>query len=183
MNPHARLPARPSLALAIGASLLALLAGACGDPPQPVDTPSSNAHVHRAPHGGALFALPGALAHVELVFQRAQGRVELYLLDAHAQGPLRSTQHQIELRLAPELGPQPLHLRAQASALTGEAVGDSSSFVGTSEALVGRDAWTGELALVVLLGQRYERVALVWPGRSEIEVDHTSSADAGGAAR
>lgn len=178
MNPHARTRARAltSAAHAASALLLALGASSCGEPPVPLDRPSSSAHIHRAPHGGALYVLPGAAAHVELVFQRAQGRVELYLLDSHAHGPLRSAQRELELRLAPELGAQPLRLQAQASALTGETVGDSSSFVGASEALVGREAWTGELALVALLGQRYERVALTWPGSNEIEVDHARAA-------
>jgi len=175
MNPHAR--TRTIAALVAGALSLAL-ASACGEPPVPLDRASASVHVHRAPHGGALFVLPGAAAHVELVFQRAQGRVELYLLDGHAHGPLRSGQREIELHLkdAPML-----RLQAQASALTGETVGDSSSFAGASEALVGRDAWQGELALVALLGQRYEGVALTWPGRSEIEVDHAQDAASGGA--
>jgi hypothetical protein len=178
MIPHARTRARAltSAAHAAGALLLSLCASGCGDPPQPVDVPSSGAHVHRAPHGGALFALPGGAAHVEIVFQRAQGRVELYLLDDHAHSPLRSAQHELELRLAPELGAQALRLQAVASALTGETVGNSSSFAGASSALVGQHAWSAELALVELLGLRYERVMLTWPGSSEIEVDHARTA-------
>jgi hypothetical protein len=57
-------------------------------------------HHHAAPHGGTLFVLGLHSAHVELVFDPATTRLDLYALDGHAEEifPLRADPIGIDVR-------------------------------------------------------------------------------------
>ena len=46
-------------------------------------------HEHTAPHGGALVGLGKEFAHVELVLEKATGKLTGYVLDGEAEKPVR----------------------------------------------------------------------------------------------
>jgi hypothetical protein len=105
---------------------------------------------------------------VEVVFDRATGRLTVYLLDGEAEAALRSRQVEIEARVErldidgrPLGGVPPLKLRLApvASALTGESVGDASQFVAAHETLRGHARIRGVLARVEARGQAFDEVA------------------------
>lgn len=141
-----------------------LLAGGC----RPSTAPSENAggethvhaHAHHAPHGGALTELGEEFAHVEVRVDAALGEIRLNLLDGESENPVRSKQTALSVTLKDGAA---LRLAAVANPLTGETVGDSSEFVGSSSVLRGIDRLDAVLERVDVLGQSFERVQLQWP--------------------
>jgi hypothetical protein len=156
----------------------ALLTASCGGSPapssaaatpaaQPGATPANTdaGHVHTAPHGGTLLELGEEFAHVELLLDSSAGNLTAYVLDGEAEKPVRLRQEIITLLLAgPDaLAARPFDLRAVASVLTGETVGDSSQFALTYEGLKGVKAFSGTLVQLVVKGQEFRDVPVVYP--------------------
>jgi hypothetical protein len=85
-------------------------------------------HVHTAPHGGELYELGphGSGFNFEL-FLNEIGKLNLYVLDAHAENFVRIKQSQIEI-LFTDSNRSSLSLEAVEDSATGEKVGDTSRF-------------------------------------------------------
>jgi hypothetical protein len=85
-------------------------------------------HVHTAPHGGELYELGphGSGFNFEL-FLNETGKLNLYVLDAHAENFVRIKQTQIEI-LFTDSNRSSLSLEAVEDSATGEKVGDTSRF-------------------------------------------------------
>lgn len=143
---------------------LCFVLAACGDGPEPVapkqadHVATGGGHVHKAPRGGLLVVLAEETAHVELIFDRARGRLDLYLLGPHAHTPLRSAQQKIWVTLDGAGDPLRLALDAQGNALSGEKPGATSHFVVADERLKSLVALHGTLGTVEVLGRRFEGV-------------------------
>jgi hypothetical protein len=143
---------------------LILLVAGC----RPSTAPSKNAggeahghaHAHHAPHGGALTELGEEFAHVEVRVDAALGGIRLNLLDGESENPVRSKQTALSVTLKDGAA---LRLAAAANPLTGETVGDSSEFAGSSPALRGIDRLEAVLERVDVLGKSFENVTLHWP--------------------
>jgi hypothetical protein len=149
---------------ASAAAVLALLTLGCGQAPMP-SASAPKEHEHHAPHGGTLVELGEEFAHLELVFDASEGRLTGYVLDGEAEQFLRIPQNEIVLRVSvggntPE---ETVTLAAVASPLTGETVGDTSEFVGTSAALRGASRFKGKVTILEVLGTRFSDVPFEFP--------------------
>lgn len=113
-------------------------------------------HVHVAPRGGILVELAHETAHAEVLFDAATGRLDVYLLGAHAVTPLKSAQKRLRLTVTSTSEPLELELRPVASALTGDTEGSSSHFRVVDARLVGQTGLSGTLGTIEVLGRRYQ---------------------------
>jgi hypothetical protein len=131
--------------IVIGFALLAGVMGCEEERPLPdvkipeTDGGMSGGHAHAAPHGGSLIDVGNHAAQLELVLNPETGRLTAYMLDAHAEGPIRLAQPSIEVTVAPAGGALPVivDLKPVASELTGETAGDSSQFTAEHAELKG----------------------------------------------
>lgn len=110
-------------------------------------------HVHTAPHGGYLIELDDHFANVELVHERAEGRLSAYLLDGHAENPLPLEQEGLQIVLE---GPA-----AKALVLIPEkgVAGTPVRFSVTDETLKGPTELRGKLTEVKAKGKVFALVA------------------------
>lgn len=143
---------------------LCLALAACGDsaetvvPKQADHVQASGGHVHTAPRGGLLVVLAEETAHVELIFDKSRGRLDLYLLGPHAHKPLRSAQPKIWVTLEGTGEPLKLALDAEGNALSGEKPGSTSHFSVRDDRLMELIALHGHLGTIEVLGRRFEGI-------------------------
>lgn len=116
-------------------------------------------HVHVAPRGGVLVELAHETAHAELLLDRATGRLDVYLLGAHAVTPLKSGQKRLRVTITSTPEPLELELRPVTSALTGDREGASSHFRVVDARLAGLAGLSGTLGTVEVLGRRFQGAA------------------------
>ena len=121
-------------------------------------------HEHVAPHGGALVELGEELAHLELVHDPTTGTLTAYVLDGEAEQAVRVSASALELQVTPPGGTaSTASLPAKANALTGEAVGDSSQFVGVVAARKGVSTFTGAVRQLNVRGKSFTDVPFSVP--------------------
>ena len=103
------------------------ICGCSGDRPA---SPNGSPHVHQAPRGGVLLELgPHGSGHNLELLENPEGKLEVYVLDAHAENHVRISQPFLELSLIDAKGSaSPLVLKAIADAATGEIVGNTALF-------------------------------------------------------
>jgi hypothetical protein len=129
-------------------------------------------HVHVAPHGGELVAIAEEFFNAELLLNSETGDLRLYLLDAHAENPVRVDQAAIELTVQLDSVSHELSLAAVADALTEETVGDTSQFAVQSSALVGVTAFEGTLGRIEGRGEVFESTSFSFPAGHDHGHDH-----------
>jgi hypothetical protein len=136
------------------------------------DAPAAEeGHVHTAPHGGMLVELGEHFANVEVVFAGETGELTLYLLDAHAENAVRSSQGRLYLAIdalerdGTRETPTDLVIQIPAveSALTGETAEHSSQFSELVKPLRGVSGFEGRLQTVFVQGREFKDVAVKWP--------------------
>lgn len=141
-------------------------------------TESGHAHEHHAPHKGALVVLGEEFAHVEMVLDEAAGKLTAYVLDGEAENPVRLKQPELVIKatLPGKDGAKgevlTLALKAQASALTGETIGDASEFSVQDDKLKGIKSFDGELTAIDARGQAFKNVAFNFPKGNEVQDKH-----------
>jgi hypothetical protein len=125
----------------------------------------SSGHLHEAPHGGSLVELGNHVASVEFVFESASGTVTAYVLDAHAQNPVRLTGGTllVEIELDGNAEHIPLKLRGVANSLTGESETNTSQFRGAERALRGLTTFGGTIPSVAVRGNVFQEVSFRYP--------------------
>ena len=109
-------------------ALLVLLTGGCDDHSHSLHKGGGGHHVHTAPHGGELFELGphGSGFNFEL-FLNQEGKLDLYVLDAHAENFVRIEQSDIKISMT-EDNSTILSLIAVPDSATGETIGNTSRF-------------------------------------------------------
>ena len=116
--------------------------GGCSQSPDHAESHGSggHSHTHAAPHGGHLIELGDHAASLEVVVATETGTLDLYVLDAHAEGYVRLPAPALTVTLKWEGAAEAINveLSAVANALTGETVGDSSRFSAIVPQLVGK---------------------------------------------
>jgi len=130
----------------------------------------TNAHEHKAPHGGTLVVLGVEFAHLELVLDARAGKLTAYVLDGEAEKFVRIEQKQIELRLRPEdkkEEPVLVTLKAVPNVLTGEKEGSTSQFEGEAAALRGATRFSGVIAALAAKGAEFKDVQFRFPEGNE----------------
>lgn len=114
-------------------------------------------HAHVAPHGGTLVELGDHLYSLELVRDRATGKLTAWILDAHAENAVRIAAPSIDLIAMPGGQFTPLSLKAVAAPATGEAVGESAQFETQADWLKTADEFAGIVTLEIK-GAKFEQV-------------------------
>ena len=129
-------------------------------------------HEHTAPHGGTLVVFGKEFAHLELVLDKATGKLTGYVLDGEAEKPIRLAQKAIELKLSMDAGKKSaLQLMAVANTLTGETEGDTSQFAGQSDVLKSATKFKAEIASIAVKGKTFTNVAFGFPEGNEHKHD------------
>jgi hypothetical protein len=112
-------------------------------------------HGHEPQHGGFLVALEEEFANVELLHDTVAGTLDLWALDAHAEGHERLKQPTVVISIDAASGAFDVTLAAVASALTGETVGDTSRFQGQDARLVGLTTLAGRIGPIESRGKQF----------------------------
>jgi hypothetical protein len=140
--------------------LIALVA-ACGKKAD-VAHAHGGAHAHQAPHGGVLVELGDHGYNVELLRDRATGKLTAWILDGHAEKFIRLPAPSFELIAMPGGKFTPLTLKAVATPATGETVGNTSQFEVQADWLKTADTFAGIFTLEIR-GTKFEQVAYQVP--------------------
>lgn len=117
-------------------------------------------HVHRAPHGGTLIEVGQHAYNLELVHDRAAGKLTVYVLDAHAENFVRIPAPQIELIAITGGERRPLALQAVANTATGETVGNTSQFEAQADWLKSVTEFPGTVTEVEIRGTKFRNLAI-----------------------
>ncbi len=121
--------------------LVSLLVAACKprDPaPSQAATgaPAASGHAHKSLMGGQLVELGDHEANLELKYDAARGVLQAWVLDGHAENFVRVSMALFDVQEAAGAR-RTITLRAVANGITGENVGDTSSFEGEASWLGG----------------------------------------------
>ncbi len=142
-------------------------------PTRPTADADTQAHVHAAPRGGTLVELGDHEANVELLLDASAGRLTAYLLDAHAENPIRESAAALHCRVTSvrdaagqravdwELALLPI-----ANVLTGETVGSTSEFAAQDDRLRGLHTATGLFDKLHVRGGDYREVSFTVAARN-----------------
>lgn len=140
------------------------------------DHDHDHGHTHKAPRGGALVEIGEHFAHFEFLLDKTTGKLDVYLLDGHAENAVRSKQATIELTIrvtAAEPGkhaedkPFTLTLAGVASALTGETATDTSHFSGQSDLLMSVTNFSATVKSIDVRGKTHNDVEFRYPEGNE----------------
>jgi len=131
-------------------ALLPLLVAACAGP----DEPPPASHAHQPRFGGVLVELGNHEANLEIVHDPAEGRLAVYVLDAHAERTVRIAAPS----LVATVDGRKIDLFAVGSALTGETPGDTSLFEGQDDVLRAA-AVRGRIERVDVKGRAFTGIA------------------------
>ena len=154
--------------------LTSLFFGACGsDHDGHGHSPSSGTHVHSALNGGMLVEVGehGSGYDLELCLHD-EGFLQIYVLDAHAEGFVRIAQPTIEVIIPDANGTQQtLVCDAMADPVTGETVGDSALFTSIKR-IDDQLPLKGMIPSIQILSQSYENISFEFNGNSASPEDH-----------
>ncbi len=151
--------------LALLLAALPLLAGCSKSHDHAADKKSAAAdheHVHTAPHGGTLVELGEHAYNLELLRDRAAGKLTAWVLDGHAEHFVRINAPTLALIAMPGGKFTPLTLQAVANPATGEKLGDTSQFEVQADWLKIAGAFSGIFTLEIK-GTKFEQVAYSLP--------------------
>lgn len=138
-----------------------LIAAACAKKADPAPNALAG-HAHKAPHGGTLVELGEHAYMLELVRNDAAGKLTAYVLDGHAEKPVRIKAPAIELVAMPGGKFMRVSLQAVANPATGEIAGDASQFAATADWLKEADEFAG-LVTVEIRGTLFKQVEYELP--------------------
>lgn len=142
---------------------LVLLTSAVGCTPETGRGPKHSFHAHTAPHGGTLVVLSEEFLHIEFVLDAPKGELRAYILDSHAENPVRSTQGVIELQVKTESETFPVKLLGVTSPLSGETENDTSEFAAQDDRLKGQSKFKATVARVEAKGQVFTNLEFPFP--------------------
>jgi len=145
--------------------LLIALLPACGrKEPGPSH---SGGHSHVAPHGGTLIELGDHAYNLELLRDRAAGKLTAWVLDGHAENFVRLPVPAIEAVATVGGVPRPLSLKAVANAATGETVSNTSQFEVQADWLKGPEAFTVVVPSLEIRGSSFQGIKATFPAAAK----------------
>jgi hypothetical protein len=118
-------------------------------------------HAHKPLYGGELIEIGEHFANLELVCNAKAGGIDIYVLDAHAENPLRpegQNQLTVELQL-PTGGARQFEALAVASSLTGETSESSAHFKIQDPALQGLKTYEGRVLRLAVKGSEFKDIS------------------------
>lgn len=129
----------------------------------------NHGHSHVAPRGGALVELGDHVAHFEVLLSAQTGTLTFYAMDGHVETPVRLTAEAfpVLVTLDGEAEPIALEMKAVASELTGETVGNTSEFAVTDERLMNLAHFKAVIPAVDIRGVAFENVEFSFPEGNE----------------
>lgn len=130
-------------------------------------------HEHVPPHGGTAVELGEEEFHLELVLDRASGRLTAYILDSHLENFVRIQASTFEIEAKIAASARPLIFQAVADQSTGEKVGDTSMFEVTADWLKSVESFDGKLNGLEIKGKRYSGVVFNFPKGNEASVGNS----------
>jgi hypothetical protein len=137
------------------------------------------AHEHHAPHKGTLVELGEEFSHMEIVLDPASGKITAYALDGEAEKAVRLKQAEIVIKITGVKDLPSITLKAKASALTGESVGDSSEFTAQSDQLKNVKEFDAVVSDVTIKGKQFKDVKFNFPKGNE-DAEDKKKDDGGG---
>ncbi len=121
-------------------------------------------HHHNAIHeGGVLVELGDHFGQLEAALDAEAGTLTLWLWDGHLENSIRLADEAISVEVTLGTSTFDLDCAAQASALTGETVGNSSEFMGTDERLKGAAKLIGRIRGLKVKGVTYKILEIQLP--------------------
>jgi hypothetical protein len=150
---------RTSLTLALLACAGLALTG-CGDPHS---SASHGHHHHESPHGGVAVALGDHQFHLDFLAEPAEGTLNAWVMDAHAENFIRVPLEGLDVRIRVGEEWRSLRLEPQAQASTGETVGNTSHFRGSADWLKNVTGFAGEVPSIEIRGQTFTNIAFDYP--------------------
>ena len=126
-------------------------------------------HSHEAPRGGALVELGDHVAHFEVLLSAQTGTLTFYAMDGHVETPVRLSAEGFPVLITLDGAAEPiaLEMKAVASELTGETVGNTSEFAVTDERLLDQARFQAVIPSVEIRGVPFENVAFSFPEGNE----------------
>lgn len=129
-------------------------------------------HAHEAPHGGTLVVFGDEFAHLEIVVDPADGKVNAYVLDGGAENAVRIKNRTLSLAIESKkknakTTSATIELKAVGSELTGEKEGDTSEFEGKSAALKDLKKFEATLNSIEIKGKVFKKVRFRFPEGNE----------------
>ena len=126
------------------------------EPAKKADAEAEHAHV--APRGGLLVEVGSHYANLEVLLKDTI--LTVYLLDGHAENPVRVAAERIAINVTPAGRTKALEvsLKAVANDLTGEKVGDTSQFQATVPGLAGVVEFEAVIPELTLRGKTFKHI-------------------------
>jgi hypothetical protein len=142
---------KPILSLLLAAGAALLFAG-CKDSHEPDGEAHGGGHSHTAPHGGTLVALGQHEFNLELVPDAANGALNVYVLDGHAEKFVRIGMASFEVIAKFADKTETLKFTPVANPATGETADNTSQYQARSETLKTAPAFDGVLKDINIRG-------------------------------
>lgn len=142
-------------ALALAAAVLGLALAGCS---RGHDHAGAKGHVHTAPHGGLLVELGAHQYNLEFVFDASRGVLQAYVLDAHAEAFVRVSIPEFVVTATAAGQRHLLLFQAVANPVTGETVGNTSTFEAPAPWLRAAKAFDGTLQAINVRGVAFSNV-------------------------
>jgi hypothetical protein len=138
----------------------AMLAAGCSKSHDHDKKSAHGAHVHVAPHGGTLIEIGDHAYNLELLRDKAAGKLTAWVLDGHAENFVRLPAREIAFVAMPGGTYTPITLKAVGNSATGETVGDTSQFEFQADWLKTAGTFAG-IFTVEIKGTVFKDVAFV----------------------
>ncbi|MDR2982222.1 MAG: hypothetical protein LBV12_08255 [Puniceicoccales bacterium] len=127
------------------------------------DHGSHHEHAHTAPHGGTLILLGDHQYHLELIQDKASGKMTAYVLDGEAEKFIRIAQESLKLSVVIDNQSMNVVLVAVPNSATGEKSGDTSCFEGQADWLKNASTFEVVLEKVDIRGTTFSTVKFPFP--------------------
>ncbi len=134
---------------------IALLDIGCAKKTAETPAAPSARHVHKAPNGGTLVELGKHQFNLEFLFDETRGVLQAWVLNAHAERPVRGALAGFEVVARADGQTYQLQFKATDNPLTGETVGNTSLFEAPAEWLTAAKSFEGELMEISIQGTRF----------------------------
>jgi hypothetical protein len=139
-------------------STLALFIAGCGDSKRSDPAGGHAHHVHKSKMGGQLVEVGEHAFNLELLSDRTTGQLTMWLLNAHAESFVRTTNESFTLLFSVDGRETPLRLTASSNPATGERVGETAQFDGQADFLKTTNALSGRLPELVIRGSAFTNI-------------------------
>jgi hypothetical protein len=143
------------------AAALAVTLTGCGDSHD--HSSHGGGHHHSAPHGGMLMEIGQHEYNLEFVVDSAAGKLDLYVLDGHAENFVRIAMPAIEVIATAGGKTEKLVLQPVANNATGEKAGDTSQFQAQADWLKTTPVFDGVINEINIKGSKHTFLPFRFP--------------------